>query len=373
MSHQETYDVEISVADLCPTRRCRRSCASQANRSAAILRHLPISNSRAHQSTQGHNAGQDTISVGAVGFLTPPIQQLRTNQQRAIQRHRAVYFRLYRQRPAPSQAAHAFEAGLIWHRRNQHVVLRRQARGESHEERSSRLLRHLRRGSKCRRGGGASVRVERDATPTDIKNALISSAKQNPVNGQKPGTWDPQAGFGLIDGLEAVRLLDPNFVVADIGRIVPDSVTAGRMSSPSLSASRSSGSHQRSDPDTREKQHDESAGRNWAKLTTDDDQTFNLKNLGRYHRQARNVFPELPSRWRARCQDPDSPGNPGLNKLFRQWQTDRPGRNPGFGTEIDLSWTDNTSNDSGFVVTRGSMPTSRWACRRSPPSRTSRT
>ena len=66
-----------------------------------------------------------------------------------------------------------------------------------------------------------------DATPAEIKNALITSAKTNPVNGQVPGSFNPQAGFGLIDGLLALHELEPDTVVADIGRVVPDSVAKG--------------------------------------------------------------------------------------------------------------------------------------------------
>ena len=55
-----------------------------------------------------------------------------------------------------------------------------------------------------------------DATPAEIKAALITSAKTNPVNGQVPGSFNPQAGFGLIDGLLALHELEPDTVVADI-------------------------------------------------------------------------------------------------------------------------------------------------------------
>lgn len=43
-----------------------------------------------------------------------------------------------------------------------------------------------------------------DASPDAIKEALIASAKSNPLNGQKAGTYDSQAGYGLVDAVAAL-------------------------------------------------------------------------------------------------------------------------------------------------------------------------
>lgn len=60
-----------------------------------------------------------------------------------------------------------------------------------------------------------------DYTPAEIKNALIESAKTQPVNGAKSGEWTENGGFGLIDGVEAARILVPDLPSADVQRVVP--------------------------------------------------------------------------------------------------------------------------------------------------------
>ena len=44
------------------------------------------------------------------------------------------------------------------------------------------------------------------ATPADIRSGLIASA--TPMNAAAPGTWDAQAGYGLIDAVKAISAVD---------------------------------------------------------------------------------------------------------------------------------------------------------------------
>jgi len=54
-----------------------------------------------------------------------------------------------------------------------------------------------------------------------IKNALIMSAKMHPTNGAKPGEWDRRGGYGLVDGVDAARILLPDTPSPEIQRVVP--------------------------------------------------------------------------------------------------------------------------------------------------------
>lgn len=55
-----------------------------------------------------------------------------------------------------------------------------------------------------------------DAAPEDIKDALVESAKNNPLNGTKAGTYDPQAGYGLVDAIKAASIFAPDVPTSTI-------------------------------------------------------------------------------------------------------------------------------------------------------------
>ncbi len=45
-------------------------------------------------------------------------------------------------------------------------------------------------------------------TPAEIRSALIASASTQPLNGQAPGTWNQQGGYGLINAIDALNAVD---------------------------------------------------------------------------------------------------------------------------------------------------------------------
>jgi Subtilase family len=76
--------------------------------------------------------------------------------------------------------------------------------------------------------------ISPNASPEQIKDALVESAKTQPLNGAEPGEWDPRGGYGLVDGLVAANLLNPNIAVPTF---TVASVNAGRVSSIQLTFS----------------------------------------------------------------------------------------------------------------------------------------
>lgn len=66
----------------------------------------------------------------------------------------------------------------------------------------------------------AIVALMRQANPAagvdDIKSALISAAKKQPLNGTAAGKWDPQGGWGLVDASFALQKISPAFPVGQI-------------------------------------------------------------------------------------------------------------------------------------------------------------
>ena len=53
------------------------------------------------------------------------------------------------------------------------------------------------------------------ATPAQIKAALIESASSTPMNASSPGTWNEQGGFGLVNAVNAIEML----------QVLPTSIT----------------------------------------------------------------------------------------------------------------------------------------------------
>jgi hypothetical protein len=53
-----------------------------------------------------------------------------------------------------------------------------------------------------------------DATPEDIKDALVESAKTQPLNGAQAGEYDNQAGYGLVDAIKAASVFSPETPVS---------------------------------------------------------------------------------------------------------------------------------------------------------------
>jgi hypothetical protein len=51
-------------------------------------------------------------------------------------------------------------------------------------------------------------------TATQIRQGLIASAAQTPMNGATPGTWNPQGGFGLVNAIRAINAVDVLRVVS---------------------------------------------------------------------------------------------------------------------------------------------------------------
>ncbi|MGP0069534.1 MAG: S8 family serine peptidase, partial [Isosphaeraceae bacterium] len=45
-------------------------------------------------------------------------------------------------------------------------------------------------------------------TPAEIRAGLIASAESQPMNGQTPGTWNPQGGYGLVNAVDALNAVD---------------------------------------------------------------------------------------------------------------------------------------------------------------------
>jgi hypothetical protein len=51
------------------------------------------------------------------------------------------------------------------------------------------------------------LQAKPDATAADIRAALVAGARDNPVNGQARDSYDPQAGYGLVDAVRAAAFL----------------------------------------------------------------------------------------------------------------------------------------------------------------------
>jgi hypothetical protein len=192
------------------------------------------------------------------------------------------------------------------------------------------------------------------ATPDQIQNALIQSAKLHPLNGSKSGTWDPRGGFGLVDGLEAAHILSPNSPIVRIQNVLP----AGQPQAPrviTISFNEPVSGFDLSDLSlTRGKD-----GLNLlpsskkVKLTTIDHKTYYLKNLGAVAGKIGNYHLTVNAGSSTGIVDADGHSALGAARVFSvTGQPTNVQAVPVRSNEIDLIWTDNTTNESGFKVTR---------------------
>jgi hypothetical protein len=51
------------------------------------------------------------------------------------------------------------------------------------------------------------------ATPTQIRSSMIASASLHPMNGEAPGAWNPQGGYGFLNAIDALNAIDQLRVV----------------------------------------------------------------------------------------------------------------------------------------------------------------
>jgi|GEM_PF-6515625 len=184
-------------------------------------------------------------------------------------------------------------------------------------------------------------------TPDTIKNALIESAKLQPTNGADPGDWDRRGGFGLADGLQAARFLEPNIPIPDIIAPTPDNSARG-IDSVRIEFSEPVNGFDLSDLTlTRSGQ---SVSLSDATLTTDDNQNFVLGNLKKIT-QRRGTYKLLFSG--ATVTDADTNLSLDAGELF--YISGKPTNvvvtaiSP---SELNVTWFDNAVGEQGYRVYR---------------------
>ncbi len=354
-----TYDVQISVVDAAPGAVLPTFVRFRSDEIAGTT--PPFSNFQfpaLESSIFGHSAGQATISVGAVPFFNAPPYSTKT--------------------PIQSEPFSGFGPTISvftanGQRRNKPLTLDKPDLsgidgvntsffGDSSAQNQTKNKLPSFFGTSAAAPNVAAVAallLEEDssATPTDIKNALLESAKQHPLNGSKAGTFDPQSGFGLVDGLLAGQALDPNFVVADIGREIGNSMTKGidqatiRFSSPVSGFTIDDLILTRGPSGTTDLLRGSGA-----KLVTSDNQTFILKGLKNITSHRGTYTLAFHPNGVLDAATGTRPALQGSTSFFVSGKPTAFIAIPTSGSEIDLSWIDNSPGDTGFIITRTTDP-----------------
>jgi len=196
------------------------------------------------------------------------------------------------------------------------------------------------------------------ATPDEIIRSLVESAKQQPLNGSRSGAWDPQGGFGLINAIQAAHFLSPKNPISQIATILPESQARGvqtlqiKFSEPVTGFDKSDLILQRGAKGSN------LLGSGAVKLTTNDNQTFFLKNLSKITGKPGNYTLTVKGG--------------GATSIAKGQST--LGSSAGFSvngkptgvqaipvsdSEVDLMWTDNTPNEKRFKIYRAADPSFR--------------
>ena len=350
-----TYDVEVSVADKASINTPLPTVIRLASSNGApnLQNITDIEYPLQRITTSGHNAGQDTISVGAVPwYLAPPFNNSQTVTNEDFSSAGPVQY-FFKQNGTelnkPITILKPDVSGIDG--------INTSFFGEDIPQDKDKLPNFF--GTSAASPNVAAVvalmrELNPDATPAEIKNALITSAKTNPVNGQVPGSFNPQAGFGLDRRFAGVAR-----VGAGHGRrrhraeVVPDSVAKGvdkitiRFSEPVVGFSLDDLSMTRGKNST-----ENLLTEIHPTLTTTDNQTFVLGGLGDLTSKRGTYFLTFTAVGVVDAKTKSHPSIGGATSFFVN------GKPTGLTAiavselEIDLSWTDNTPKDTGFTITR---------------------
>lgn len=190
--------------------------------------------------------------------------------------------------------------------------------------------------------------LEPGLTSAQARDALIQSALNTPTNGQSAGQWHPNGGYGLVDALEAAKVLRPDLPVGQIEDVVPFD-RAGAVESMTITFSeqviglqlsdftltRSGGSNLLTGSET---------------LSTDDNITYTLSGLSALTSRRGTYNLTLAP---AAAFDLDNNNTTGASQLF--FVSGKPSKfilTPVTSTQIDLSWIDNATDETGYRVYR---------------------
>jgi hypothetical protein len=345
------YDVEIAVADRMDKTKLPTMIKFTTDTDIGI-NDPEFKIKGARTSGIGHNSGLDTISVGAVPFFdAPPFNNNKEIKSEDFSSSGTLTY-LFKQNGDPLTKPMTVKKPDI----SAIDGVNTSFFGFDVKQDPDALPNFF--GTSAAAPNAAAVaalmyELKPDATPAEIKNALVESAKQNPVNGQPPGSFDERAGFGLIDAQLALHFLDPSTVVADIGRGVPDTVPTGvdklsiQFTDPVTGFDLSDLELVRGKDSTKNLL----VGSN-AKLTTTDNQNFVLSGLGPLtHRRGEFFLRFKP----VNVFDRKTKSIPAINGVLPFFVTGQPTglvALPVSDHQIDLSWTDNTAGEVPFVVRR---------------------
>jgi hypothetical protein len=342
-----TYDIEVAVNDKVPGATLPSVVKINIQQSADFTR---IEHPGVTTAVQGHNAGQNTISVAAVPFyLAPPYNDTQTITSEPYSSFGPVtyFFKSNGQRrDKPLHINKPDVSGIDG--------VNTSFFGRDTAQDKDKLPNFF--GTSAAAPNVAAVvalmlEFNPEATPTQIKDALVESAKENPVNGQQAGDFNPQSGFGLIDALAAVHALEPSSIVPDIGRVVPDTVSRGIDQVTIHYSTKVTGLSLDDFTLTRSKNPDNLLlESDKVKLVTDDNRTFVLKGLSDLTSRRGTYFLKLSPNGVK-----DKIGNGALGGQISFFVTGKPTSFvaiPISDTEIDLSWKDNSPNETGFIIYR---------------------
>jgi hypothetical protein len=353
------YDVQISVSDLAPGAALPTLVRFRSGQSGGST--PPFSDFQfpgMETSTFGHNAGQSTISVGAVPFFNAPPFSSTT--------------------PIESEPFSSFGPVISvftanGERRNKPITLLKpdlsgidgvdtsffgdRTANDKDKDKLSNFFGTSAAAPNVAAVAALLLEVKPDATSTDIKNALLESAKQNPLNGSKAGTFDPQGGFGLVNALTAAQALEPNFIVADIGHEIGNSMTKG-IDSITINFTEPVTGFDIKDLDlTRGPSGTvDLLNGSGAKLVTNDNEHFILKGLKNITSHRGTYTLAFHPNGVLDAATGTRPALQGSTSFFVSGKPTGFIAIPTSGSEIDLSWIDNSPGDSGFIITRTTDP-----------------
>ncbi len=202
-----------------------------------------------------------------------------------------------------------------------------------------------------------------DADASDIRQALVLSARQNPLNGAATGTWDTQGGFGLVDAVRAAHELLPELPIATFDPISPNPKTNGpneitvRFTEPVTGVELSDFFL------TRDLRGGNLIDSN-VTLTAVDSQTYVLGNVRRLVRSEATYRIEFIGGSDADVTDPDDNLAAGaiatfVSKLPKPLAPSSLIADPGQNNTVLLRFNDNASNETGYRIERSTDPTFR--------------
>lgn len=351
------YDVEISVADRADKSKLPTMIKFTSSTDIGI-EDPEFKIKGARSSGIGHNSGLDTISVGAVPFFdAPPFNNNKEIKSEDFSSSGTLTY-LFKQNGDPLTKPLTVKKPDISAIDGVNTsFFEPGGPGTGDIKQDPDALPNF-FGTSAAAPNAAAVaalmyELNPDATPAEIKNALVESAKQNPVNGQPPGSFDERAGFGLIDAQLALHFIDPSTVIAEIGRGVPDSVPTGvdkltiHFSDPVVGFDLSDLQLVRGKDSTTNLLVGSKAT-----LATKNNQDFLLSGLAPLTHRRGDFFLRFKP---VNVFDRKTKAVPAINGELGFFVTGQPTglvALPVSDHEIDLSWTDNTNGELGFVVTR---------------------